>query len=274
MLRDEIFLCSPCGDAITRDMDMFSLFSASDLILACAVALMAGTIKGVVGFAMPTVFIASLAGFLSPEIALAGLILPTLVSNGMQAFRQGVGAAVDSVKAFKTFKIYGAVAMICSAQLVRFLPTDIFFFIIGAPVTLFAIMQLFGVQFKITKQQRPLVERISGVVAGGIGGLSGIWGPPTVALLTALNTEKTEQMRVQGVIYGLGAGLLAVSHITSGVLNAQTLPFSVLLIGPAVVGMWLGGLVQDRFDQVTFKRITLLVLLIGGINLIRRGLLG
>ena len=135
-------------------------------------------------------------------------------------------------------------------------------------------MQLFGVTIKLPAQNRTKVERGAGLVAGTLGGLSGIWGPPTVALLTALNTEKSEQMRVQGVIYGMGAALLTVSHTVSGVLNSQTIPFSMLLVAPAVLGMWIGGQVQDRFDQATFKRITLLVLLIGGINLIRRGLVG
>jgi len=255
-------------------MEIFSLFSTLDIGLACIVAVVAGTIKGVVGFAMPTVFIASLAGFLSPEVALAGLILPTLVANGMQALRQGIGPALMSVQRFRTFLIYGAVAMAITAQMVRFLPSSVFFLIIGVPVTGFAIAQLVGFQPDLRGARRTVVERVAGVIAGGIGGLSGIWGPPTVAFLTALNTEKTEQMRVQGVIYGMGAALLAVSHVMSGVLNVQTIPFSLLLVLPAILGMWIGGRVQDRFDQVTFKRVTLLVLLIGGINLIRRGLVG
>ena len=255
-------------------MGLFTLFTTSDIVLACIIAVFAGTVKGIVGFAMPTIFIASLAGFLAPELALAGLIIPTLVTNGMQALRQGVSAAVASVRAFRTFLVFGAVAMAISSQLVRFLPTDIFFFIIGVPVTGFALMQLFGVKMKLPAKNRTGIERAAGLVAGTLGGLSGIWGPPTVALLTALNTEKSVQMRVQGVIYGMGAALLTVSHTVSGVLNSQTVPFSVMLVVPAVLGMWIGGQVQDRFDQVMFKRITLLVLLVGGINLIRRGLLG
>ena len=92
--------------------------------------------------------------------------------------------------------------------------------------------------------------------------------------LTALDTPKKEQMRVQGVIYGLGAVLLFFAHIGSGVLRAETAPFSVLLVVPALIGMVAGGYLQDRIDQATFRRVTLAVLLVAGLNLLRRGLMG
>ncbi|MDP5360245.1 MAG: sulfite exporter TauE/SafE family protein, partial [Paracoccaceae bacterium] len=46
------------------------------------------------------------------------------------------------------------------------------------------------------------------------------------------------------------------------------------LVLPAMVGMWLGFWLGDRFDQERFRRATLLVLVIAGVNLIRRGLMG
>jgi hypothetical protein len=36
--------------------------------------------------------------------------------------------------------------------------------------------------------------------------------------------------------------------------------------------MFAGYLVQDRLDQVVFRRVTLIVLVIAGLNLLRRGL--
>ncbi|MEL6377452.1 MAG: sulfite exporter TauE/SafE family protein, partial [Pseudomonadota bacterium] len=112
-----------------------------------------------------------------------------------------------------------------------------------------------------------------GSVAGFFGGISGVWGPPTVAYLLALGTEKKEQMRTQGVIYGTGAIVLTASHLSSGVLNAATIPFSAALILPGVLGMWFGLRIQDRIDQAMFRRLTLIVLVIMGLNLVRRGFL-
>jgi len=105
-----------------------------------------------------------------------------------------------------------------------------------------------------------------------VGGLSGVWGPPTVAYLTALGTDKRASMRIQGVIYGTGSVVLSAAHLNSGVLNAATLPVSAALVIPALVGTWIGFRFHDRMDPTRFRRWTQVVLLIAGLNLIRRGL--
>lgn len=252
---------------------ILSVISTEAFVLAMLVGLFAGVVKGVVGFAMPTILISGLTLFLPPEIALAGLILPTLATNGVQALRQGFAQAWASMKRFKAFLIAGAVLLIVSAQLVSTLSAEMMFLIIGVSITVFALIQIFGWQPHIPEKSNVLEASI-GAFAGFIGGMSGVWGPPTVAYLTAINTPKAEQMRVQGVIYGLGAVLLFFAHLKSGIVNAQTLPFSALLVLPAVLGMMVGFRLQDRIDQKQFKRLTLFVLLVGGVNLIRRGMMG
>ncbi|MDE4132910.1 sulfite exporter TauE/SafE family protein [Phaeobacter sp. QD34_3] len=253
-------------------MDFFAAFTPEELVAAFGVALVAGTVKGLVGFAMPMILVSGLSMFMSPEIALAGLILPTLVTNGMQALRQGVAAAVQSMKRFRLFLLVGLVFLLASAQMVRVLPQQVMLLIIGVPVSLFALTQLMGKQLTLSRPTRRS-EALVGGFAGLIGGMSGIWGPPTVAYLTALGTEKSEQIRVQGVIYGMGAVALLFGHIASGVMRAETAPFSVALILPAVLGMWVGGRLHDRIDQVAFRRVTLVVLLVAGLNLLRRALM-
>ena len=255
---------------------MLSLLDPSTLpVLAfsLAVALLAGVVKGVVGFAMPMILISGLSTVMPPEQALAGLILPTLVTNGMQALRQGWREAARSVRRFAGFLLAGLLTLLLAAQLVAILPASVLLLAIGVPVVIFAAVQLAGWQPALAGGSRPLELAIGGF-AGFIGGVSGVWGPPTVLYLTALGTEKREQMRVQGVIYGLGAVALALAHTGSGVLNARSVWLSVALLPPAVLGMWLGGLVQDRIDQRLFRRATLAVLVVAGLNLVRRGLAG
>lgn len=259
-------------------MDAFLPFLAPDLApalfaIALLIAVFSGIIKGMVGFGMPMVLVSGLGTILAPEWALAGLILPTVVSNGVQALRQGPGAAWQSVRRFRVFLIAGGIALVISAQFVRILPQEVLLLLIGVPITAFAGMQLVGIALRLARPSNR-AEIAIGTVAGLIGGVSGVWGPPTVAYLTALGTEKTEQIRVQGVIYGLGAVLLLFAHIGSGVMRAETALFSLVLVPPAVLGMWLGGRIHDRIEQSTFRKATLIVLTLAGLNLIRRALLG
>lgn len=252
---------------------LFPLLSADMLVFAMCVAVLAGVIKGTVGFGMPMVMISGLSTFLAPGVALAGLIMPTVATNVIQALRQGPRAALASVRKFRFFLIAGFFTLVASAQLVRVVSSEVLLLLIGIPVAFFALLQLFGVKATLTKTT-PGIELGIGAFAGAIGGMSGVWGPPTVLYLTALNTEKSEQMRVQGVIYGLGALALVGAHIGSGVLRAETLPFSLAMVPPALLGMWIGGKIQDRIDQVTFRKATLVILVLAALNLVRRAVLG
>ncbi|MBE0452644.1 sulfite exporter TauE/SafE family protein [Roseovarius autotrophicus] len=242
-------------------------------VFAVAVSLLAGVIKGMVGFAMPMVMIAGLSTILPPDLALAGLIVPTLLSNLWQALRQGVRAAFASLLRVRVFLIAGGVVMAGSAQMVPALPPAAMFLLIGPMVTLYAAGTLMGRGLRLARGAGRRGEAGMGALAGFFGGISGIWGPPTVAMLVARGTEKREQMRVQGVIYGLGSVLLLVSHLGSGVLRAETVPLSLALVLPALAGTAVGFWLQDKLDQEMFRKLTLCVLLVAGLNLIRRGVL-
>lgn len=242
------------------------------LMAAMGVALLAGAVKGVVGFSMPTVMISGLTIFVSPDLALAGLILPTLVTNGWQALRRGRRAAWETVKRFRVFLISGGVCLIAAAQLVAVVSHQALFLMIGLPVLGFALAQLAGWRPKV--RPTPRIEAAVGAFTGTVGGMSGVWGAPTVTYLTAIDTAKSDQMRIQGVIYGLGAVALTGAHIQSGILSASTAPFSLAIVPAALIGMWLGFQVSDRVNQTVFRTATLVVLVVAGANLVRRGLLG
>ena len=252
----------------------FTTFDPTTLGIALVVAFVAGVVKGIVGFAMPMIMISLLSSIVSPTLALAGLILPTVATNGFQALRQGPRAALQAVLAFRVFMAVGLVALLLGAQVTALVAQDTLLLLIGVPVLVFALVQLAGWAPRPNPARRAPIEAATGLGAGFIGGMSGVWGPPTVMLLTALDTPKATHMRTQGVIYGLGAVALVVAHIGSGVLTWQTAQFSALLVPSALLGMRLGVMVSDRFEQHMFRRATLAVLVLVSLNLVRRGLLG
>ncbi|MGB5558406.1 MAG: sulfite exporter TauE/SafE family protein [Paracoccaceae bacterium] len=241
--------------------------------VAVLVTVVGGFVKGAVGFAMPMIMISAMGSFMPPELALAALIVPTVVANVWQGLRGGLAAAWAAAK---RFRFYISIVLVCialSAQLVRILPASAMLLILGLPITLFALMQLVGWRLTIRPENRRRAEVIIASFAGLVGGISGVWGPPTVAYLTALDTPKADHMRTQGVVYASGAVVLFFAHLQSGVLNAQTLPLSLALVAPALAGMMIGFWAHDRLDQERFRKATLAVLVIAGLNLVRRGLM-
>ncbi|MBT7907491.1 MAG: sulfite exporter TauE/SafE family protein [Marinovum sp.] len=247
--------------------------SPSLWVYAFMISVCAGLIKGIVGFAMPMITISGLSLILPPELALAGLILPTLLTNGVQALAQGPKAAFLSMRQFGVFLLTGLVFLLASAQLVTQIPAKVFLGGIGIMVVSFSVLQLSGYRFQVRRDNK-IVPLIVGSLTGFVGGLSGVWGPPTVAYLTAMNTKKEDQLRVQGVVYGLGAVALLFAHIASGILTWSTAQFSALLVPPSMVGLWIGRRFQKHIDQALFSKATLAVLVVAGLNLLRLAWMG
>lgn len=249
---------------------MFDLVPVPVFALALAITFLGGFVKGAVGFALPLIMMSGLGAILPPEVALAGLILPAVVANCWQAFRQGLGGALNSIRGHWPFIVIGMSVMMVSAQVVLDLPQWLFFALIGVPISLYSALQLMGVPLRVAPHRRRLATVLFGAVGGVMGGFSAIWGPPTVAYLTSLDVEKREHVRVQGMVYFLGGLVLLAAHLRSGVLNAGTVPLSATLVLPAMLGMWVGQRMNDRMDRAQFLRMTLVVLLIAGLNLVRR----
>jgi len=239
---------------------------------AMAVTLFAGFVKGSVGFAMPLIMVSAFNGFLPPEMAVAGLILPTLVTNLFQATRQGVKAAVGSVRTYRRFLIGTVVFILLSAPLLTVIPRMAYLLLLGVPVTAFAALQLAGVPLALPLRHRAGAEWGLGIVGGMFGGISGIWGPPLLVYLLSVGAEKAEVVRVQGVVFLIGAVALLAAHLRTGVADAASLGFSAALVVPAMLGMAVGVRVQDRLDQARFRRWTQALLVLTGLNLVRQAL--
>jgi len=244
------------------------------LLAACAVMLVAGFVKGAIGFAMPLILIAVLPSFMPVPVALAAMILPVLTTNVQQSLRQGLGPAIASGRKFWRIIATTMLGIVITAPFVVILPQEVMFLLLGSAVLIFAILQLTGWAPDIAPRWRGPVELGAGMIGGLYGGISGVWGPPAIVYLLAAKVPKTEMVRVMSVIFTMGAVVLTLAHIRSGVLNSETIVLSALMLVPAWVGMAIGYRAHDRMDQARFKRWTLILLALSALNLLQRGLLG
>jgi uncharacterized protein len=240
------------------------------LIGAVLIALSAGLIKGALGFAMPMIMISGLGSLMPVELALAGLILPTLITNLSQALRQGLPAAWGSVLAHWRMLVALVICLLASAQLVPFVSEPVLLALLGGPICAFALSQLAGMRLTVPVARRRRGQWLSGTVGGLYGGLSGIWGPPIMAYLIAVDTSKRDMVRILGVVFLIGSFALVAGHASSGILNAPSMAFSALLVVPSVVGLLLGYRIQDRLEADRFRRYTLVMMVFLGLNLLRR----
>lgn len=244
------------------------------LTLAAVIMAIAGFIKGATGFALPVLVVSAYASLMTPAEAVALLILPAFFANIWQMLRQGAAAAWATARRFWKITAIMAVLIGLGAQFVPHLRAQTLMLVVGAVIALTGAVQLAGWRPRPPRTPRGAAQwEVGAALAGGIsGGLTGVWGPPVIFFLMAIGTDKTTQVRAQGVVFFVGSVVLLGAHTVSGVLNATTLPLSVLMVPPVLAGMALGVRVQDRLDPKVFTRITLILVLLAGLNLVRRGL--
>lgn len=241
---------------------------------AFAVTLFAGIVKGAIGFGVPLIMISGLTLFIDPITAVAGVVMPALISNVVQVVRHPRADIRDAVIEHWRYILIVCVLILIVTQFVVLVPEQVFYLILGVPVMALSLIQLAGVRFSIPAHRRRVAEWVIGAGTGVLGGFTGSWGPLTVLYLIALDTPKMRQLLVQGVVYSLGALCLLIGHMQSGVMNAATIPFSAFLLVPIFLGMQIGFRLGEKLDADLFRKLTLLLLVIAGANLVRRGLLG
>lgn len=254
--------------------EILELYGVLAVAAAFGVLLFAGFVKGAVGFALPMITVSGISAFMSADVAIAAILLPGLITNIQQAFRQGASAAWLTLTTYWRLNLMLVVLIGIFAQLVVRMPDRLFFTILGTMITSVTILNLAGWRPVVPRRLTARVEWLTGTLAGIFGGLAGVWGPPILFYLLARDTPKLDMVRAQGIAFLLGSVVLLAAHGVSGLLTPAKAGFSAWLILPAVAGMLLGMAVQDRLNQTVFRRATLVVLGIAGLNLLRRGLFG
>ncbi|MFN4057278.1 MAG: sulfite exporter TauE/SafE family protein [Roseinatronobacter sp.] len=238
--------------------------------LAALVAVFAGLVKGALGFAMPMIMISAYGSLMPIELALAGLILPTLVTNLSQAFRQGWHAALGSMRLYWRMLAVMVLCLLISAQFLTFLPRAVLLVLLGGPIVAYALLQLANIPNTLRVEKRLRAEWMSGAIGGLYGGVSGVWGPPVMIYLLSIGTTKHDMVRILGVVFLIGAMALVLGHSMSGALDARGWGFSAAMVAPSVFGLLLGYKIQDRLDAERFRRWTLILLILTGLNLLRQ----
>ncbi|MCY3726739.1 MAG: sulfite exporter TauE/SafE family protein [Paracoccaceae bacterium] len=231
-----------------------------------------GFIKGVTGFGFPMIMISGLGVVFDPELAVSFLLFALLVVNALQMLQFKMDLIL---KAFARYFRITATLCLClfvSAPLVLALSKSLLFLILGFPITVIALLQLRGWKMRLPENYQKPGEYIAGVIAGFGGGFAGVWAPLVVTYLLSLDIGKRENILAQGVIYSAGSVILIVAHFKTEVLNYQTIPMSLLLIVPSVLGLFFGIKVQNRLDSDRFRQCVQVILVIAGLNLIVRGL--
>ncbi len=241
------------------------------LIAAAAAAFFCGgLVKGIVGIGLPLTSIALLTLFLDLRLAIPLLVVPILATNVVQAFRGG--RFVELLARYWLMLVSGAVGVWIGVAALYRVDLHYLQITLGVVVCFYSLINLLSVRLSVSEASKPVVSPIVGVMSGVLAGTTGSIGLPVAMYFQALGLTKDIFVQAVGIQFLITGSFLAVALACEKGLNMETLPASALAMIPAFLGMWAGQKVRDKVSEDRFRTWLFVLLMLIGLNLIRKGL--
>ncbi|MFM8900933.1 MAG: sulfite exporter TauE/SafE family protein [Burkholderiales bacterium] len=243
---------------------------SSLLLMAGAVFLLGGLVKGVIGLGLPTIVMGLLSLSMPPAQAAALLVVPSLLTNVWQiAARPGWLSMTKRL--FPMLLGLCAGIALGSGWLTR-APAAWATAGLGLALVVYSLLGLGAVHWVLS----PAASRIWAVPVGLCTGLvtaaTGVFVIPAVPYLQALGLDKEELVQALGLSFLVSTIALGLSLSHGGALNLEMGLASLLALVPAIAGMAIGQGLRQRLSPAAFKRVFLWGLLTLGVYLCSRSL--
>ncbi len=241
------------------------------LALGFVVFFVGGTIKGTLGIGMPLFIVPVLATVIEPVTVIALLFVPILVSNLLQMAEGGHYQLV--LRRFWSLLLPMVATTIIGAIALARVDAKAVSLVLGCIVASFCMLQMLPLPPTVPKRFEAYLSPAIGSIAGLLGGISTLFGPPLIMYLISLRLTSEEFIAATAQLFFVAGAMLYITLAFSGVLTFELVTGSVIVTVPVAIGLVLGRKLRGRIrHQATFQRILVVVLLIAGLNLVRRGL--
>ena len=232
--------------------------------------LLAAIVKGAIGFGFPTLGTPLLALVVDVKTAVAVLVIPNMVMDGLQLRRSGpIGDAPRRLAPLLLFTMIGTVI---GTKLLVALSPRAATMILGVFILGYVLLDLARLSPRVPPSWELTLAAPVGLAAGIMGGITNAPGTPIALYLVALGMEKKEFVRSIAFTFLVVKGVQLVTLVWYGLLTWSLAVVSLGLAATGLAGFALGLKLQDRLDQRSFSRAVLIFLAALGIWLLVRTL--
>jgi hypothetical protein len=247
------------------------MWSAEVVAMVLGTFLLAGLVKGIVGFGLPIVALAMLANTLGLKTAIGLIVVPGIVMNIWQAT---VGGAHKEIFArIWPMLILACVFVFVGVNLLAHADARLATGMFGVLLVLYTTYSLARAQITPPRAWEPWLTPLIGALSGIAFGLTGSLLVPGVIYLQALGFDRNMLVQSLGITFMLMTSFLAVSLSTHDLLPVQLGLLSALALIPAALGMAVGQRLRRRISEEMFRKIFFWALLADGLYMIARAVL-
>ena len=237
-------------------------------LLATATFLLAGLVKGVIGMGLPTVAMGLLAVAMPPAEAAALLVVPSLVTNLWQLLAGPAFAAL--ARRLRPMMAGVVVGTVAGAGILVGNVAGLASMGLGIALVAYAVVGLAGVKMALARRHETWMAPAIGVATGLVTGATGVFVLPAVPYLQAIGLEKDELVQALGLSFTVSTLALALGLLRVDAWQMGSIWMSLLVLAPALGGMWLGQVLRSRISAATFRRVFFAGLLLLGLYLTLR----
>ena len=239
-------------------------------ILVGLALLVAAFVKGATGLGFPLIATPMVALLLDIRIAVTILILPNLLMDVTQVFRDGFPYSV--LHRFRSMIGLTVLGVFFGTMVLVLLPIWALNLCLGVMVLAFVISNLLKFDFTITPAAEKILSPITGLLSGFLNGMTNAAGPVLAIYFYSLKLEKRNFVKSVATIFMITKATQLIAVSTWNLFNRDTLTLSLQVVLFTLVGFFAGLKTQDRVNQKTFSRGLMVLLSVVGVILIGRSL--
>ncbi len=249
-------------------MDTLLGLTATDVLILAVAFILGGFIKGIVGLGLPMIAVPLISLVFDPRTAIAAMILPIMGANFIQA--KSGGDMAEITLRFRWLLIPMVIGSILGAAVITSVKLDHAALILGGLVSVFALTTLAGWQPQLPTGVDRTLRPVIGMISGLIGGMSSFFAPTVAPYFFTLGLDKNTFIRAMGVTFLLGEAPLFIGLALTGFAPPAIWALSAIGWATVAVSMTLGAKLRQRIPQKHFMTLVGVMLLVIGLNMIRR----
>jgi uncharacterized membrane protein YfcA len=242
------------------------------MAIAAAALFAGGFSKGATGIGLPPIATPIIAMVTDVPTAVGLMAVPIVISNAWQAVSGGL--LVPSIRRFRLVLVAIPPGVVLGGTVLSQGDPDLLFMLLGIIVSAFAALSLLRPGLHLPGGMETKLALPVGLAAGIIGGISSLFVPVLASFLLSLRLKPEEFVAGLGLLFLTGGVTLTLVTAGFGLLTAEGWIAALFAIIPVTLGQVAGRAIRRHIDAETFRKIVLAVLLLIGLNLLRRAVMG
>lgn len=244
-------------------------FSASEYIFM-ATWFIAAFVNGITGLGGPMVAVPVIAYFIPPHtlIPVSG-ILALLMSVEMAfIYRKDCDKNI-----LKWLCVGGIPGLIGGTAILLIIPAAVLQISIGIVMALFSLWQLKNKQDHISQPATPKKSMISGFAAGALCTSISFAGPPLAVYTLHYGAKQREAFAIIGAATTIFYSVGFLFQASVGFFDGSVLRWILIGLIPTTLGIFFASPVASKVNVRVFRFILILIILLGGISCLCKGLM-